>query len=682
MRRALPRFLRHGDGALPPRRQSAPPAPRELTVESRKFKVWGDFVAQTERRAGLARRDGRRRGRPGWLRPGRGSHRERDPMRGEEWMQRLRGERRSRGADLPLRNGSLALVLCLLIGLLAVGMLADVAAADNGGAAASASETVSGPNFLKFILALLPLLVVLAGIVFLQQSGATMAIVGWIVSVILAVAYFKTDLMVALGGSWYGFVKSFGISIAVVFTMFMIFLMKEVGALTIISGAVKRTVVGKEVQALNIGIGFGSFLTSLGIVTPAMFPPLLMAMGFGPAAAVAISVLGYNATCSFALLSIPITLPAEIFGLDLLAFTFKVCIFLPLVSVGLAFGILWLVGGRESMKRGAVPAIVAGFSIAAFALLFAVINYAAGQEIIPVRIIGILAGLLSMGVLISWQRIFQGRQIAGELAQVKRENPVDAPALWRALSPWIILTALAAVVSFPKINAWLSGIPGGFEIFHVFDRPVDLNILGQIYTWILIAVLLSTIFLRPTAQQWRTAIDVWRKRFLSPFLAYAVYFSIAYVMAWSAMETITGASGTTLMRTAFFEGWNMNIVVGASLATFFGGAYSYVSPTLGLFGAVVGGSETGSNVLFMKIQQQASNQLGLSEKQFMTIYGAHAATGGVASAITPAKITNAVATIGEGKKLEARIMRKHMAIAVLLTVVIGIMTGIFVSMAF
>lgn len=581
------------------------------------------------------------------------------------------------------RGGRIAgLGLCLLIGALAAGLLADVAAADNGDPAAAATA-LAGPNLLKFVLALLPLLVVLAGILLLQQSGATMAIIGWIVSVILAVVYFKTSLMVALGGSWYGFVKSFGISIAVVFTMFMIFLMKEVGALGIISGAVKRTVVGKEVQALNIGIGFGSFLTSLGIVTPAMFPPLLIAMGFGPAAAVAISVLGYNATCSFALLAIPITLPAEIFNLDILAFTFKVCIFLPVVSVGLAFGILWLVGGRQSMKRGAVPAIISGFSVAAFALLFAVINYTSGREIIPVRIIGILAGLLSMVVLIGWQRIFQGRRIADELEQIKRENPINAGALWRALSPWIILTVLAAVVSFPDINRWLSGIPGSFEVFHVFDRPIDLNILGQIYTWILVAILLSTIFLKPTHEQWHTAVTVWRKRFLSPFLAYAVYFSIAYVMAWSAMETIGGTgSGAALARTAFFDGWNMNIVVGASLAAFFGGAYSYVSPTLGLFGAVVGGSETGSNVLFMKIQQQASLEVGLSDKQFMTVYGAHAATGGVASAITPAKITNAVATIGEGKKLEAAIMRKHMAIAILLTVVIGIMTGIFVSLAF
>jgi lactate permease len=152
-------------------------------------------------------------------------------------------------------------------------------------------------------------------------------------------------------------------------------------------------------------------------------------------------------------------------------------------------------------------------------------------------------------------------------------------------------------------------------------------------------------------------------------------------MAWSAMQVVLGQAGSALVPGAFFQGWNMNIVVGATLAALFGGAYGFVSPVLGLFGAVVGGSETGSNVLFMKIQQKACADVGFSDKQFMTVYGAHAAAGGVASAITPAKITNAVATIGEGKRLEAQIMRRHMAIALLMTVGVGILTGIFVALA-
>ena len=169
-----------------------------------------------------------------------------------------------------------------------------------------------------WLLAILPMIVVLIGILYFKQSGARMAVVGWLVTLALACTVFKTDLIVAGGATIYGLLKSFGITIAVVATMLMIFLMKEIGALDTISEAIKRVAATPEQQAIFIGIGFGSFVTSLGVVTPSLFPPLLVAMGFSPFAAVSISVLGYNATTSFALLAIPLTLPADIFGHDLL----------------------------------------------------------------------------------------------------------------------------------------------------------------------------------------------------------------------------------------------------------------------------------------------------------------------------------------------------------------------------
>ena len=127
----------------------------------------------------------------------------------------------------------------------------------------------------------------------------------------------------------------------------------------------------------------------------------------------------------------------------------------------------------------------------------------------------------------------------------------------------------------------------------------------------------------------------------------------------------------------------MDIVVGATLAGVFGMGFVFIAASLGLFGAVVGGSETASNVMFMKIQHRAGMDIGLTQSQFMTMYGSHAAGGGIASAITPAKINNAVSTIeGAGAAMESKVMRKHMVIAITLVIVTGIMTGIFVGLAF
>jgi lactate permease len=547
------------------------------------------------------------------------------------------------------------------------------------------------PNIGYFFLALLPLIVVLIGIAVFKQSGTTMAFVGLLVCIIIAVAAFKTPIDTTLKASAYGFIKSFGVSVAVIATMFMVFLMGEMGLLKVISAAVKKLIVGKENMALFMGIGFGSFLTCLGVVTPALFPPVLVAMGFTPAAAVAIAVLGYNATTSFALLSIPITLPAEAGHLDPILFAYKISLFLPVVSIGIAVTILWMVGGKKSILKGLPAAVVCSLALAFSCLGFSYLDLTAGSQVIPLSLIGVLAGLISMGVLVIYQKIVPPKPDKDEektdkdkAAKDKGTEKDKAPKepvytkqqILRAFSPWIILTILATIISIPAITTVLKKLPGSAEIIKIWDnKPIDLDIFSQIYFWIFIAILISIIVLRPTKEQLTKTSKTWLKRMWSPFLAYSIYFCISYVMAFSAMETV----GVNLSPTGDFAQYNMNNILGATLAAAFGIGYIFVAPTLGLFGAVVGGSETGSNVMFLGIQQKASVNIGLKFDQFMTIYGAHAAAGGIASAITPAKINNATATIGETSKLESEIMRKHMAIAIILTIVVSIMTALFVS---
>lgn len=527
----------------------------------------------------------------------------------------------------------------------------------------------------KFPLAFYPLIVILVGVAFLRQSGLTMAFVGLVLTIILAILQFSTSLEVALGASAYGFVKSFGISVSVAMTMLMIFLMRETGALSTVSKVIKQQVIGNEIQALYVGIGFGSFLTSLGVVTPALFPPFLIAMGFPPTAAIAIAVLGYDPTTSFSLLSIPITLPASqamgIIGspINALEFAFKIALFLPIISTGFAFAILWIVGGRKSMRRGAIPALICGSALALACLGAVSLDYFTGVEYIPLRIVGVIAGATAMISLYVYQKV--------RVHTVKVERSADypkRPQVFRALSPWIILVVLAVIVSVPQIDIWLRNILGSWEQLNVFaNQTVDFDFLSQIYTWILIAIFLSFFTLKPTRKQAKTAIRTWLKRFLGPFLAYSLYFSIAYVMAFSAREIVNGNLTSPTAQ-------NMNIILGSTLAAVFGAGYVFVAAGLGLFGAIVGGSETSSNVLFMKIQRTAADDVGLSSSGFMTVYGSHAVAGGVASAVTPAKINNACVTIDESKGTESVIMRKHLVVAILLTIATGIITGILVSL--
>jgi lactate permease len=518
---------------------------------------------------------------------------------------------------------------------------------------------------LKFVLAILALIVVFVGIVEFRQSGATMAIVGLAVALIIAVAYFDTDPMVAVGAAVYGIFKSFGITISVLATMLMIFLMREVGALEKISAAIKATATTKEQQALFLGVGFGSFATSLGVVTPSLFPPLLIAMGFSPFAAIAISVLGYNATTSYALLSVPISLPADIFKLNPFVFAYKVNIFLPIVAVLVSIAMLWIVGGRSSVKKGLISAIITGLSIGFSCLLFGLVH-------VPIMLIGVLAGLVSMVVLYLLRSLTTGQE--------KPSEKLDRARTIGALSPWLILIVLALAVSIPQVTDWLRGLDG--PAFWIFDKPMDFDAFAQVYTWIFLATFFSLPILKPTGQQLKNAVVLWLRRIWQPFIAYALFFGVAYVMAWSAMDISNGK----IVPTSAFEALNMNNVVGLTLAAVFGSLFVFVAPWLGLFGAVVGGSEASSNVMFFPIQHKVAEGIGLTSagensSAFMTIYGSHANGGGIASAITPSKINNAAATIGADAKLESEIMRSHVPIVLVITFIVGLVTGLFVMMA-
>ncbi len=496
---------------------------------------------------------------------------------------------------------------------------------------------MSAQTVLKFIIALLPLFIIIVGILAFNQRGDRMAVVGWLLCVIIAVGIFKTDLNAALAASLIGFLKAFGISIAVVFTMLMIFIMKEKGCLGIISEFIKKLTTTIEGQALFIGVGFGTFLTSLGIVTPALFPPLLVAMGFNPFSAVAIAVLGYNATTSFALLALPITLPAEIGGFDAADFAFKITLYLPVVSVGISLAILWMVGGVKSMKKGMIPAIISGLAIAFSAIFF---TY---TEIVPLRIVGVASGLVTMAALLLYQKVVSPNK-KSDANHTRTRNQIALKPLLIAFSPWIILTILACIISIESVGERLSEIGGEAEIIEIYGEKVDLNIFNQIYTWIFVSILIALPLLKPTKTQLNSALKLWVRRVWPPFIAYSVYFMIAFVMAKSAFEIQDGA----FVQIGDFNDFNMNVIVGTSLASLFGAGYIFVAGSVGMMGAFAGGSAASSNVMFYGIQQNACKDAGVSGLtnevnqqgflkldgdggDFMTVYGAHAVACGAAS---------------------------------------------------
>jgi hypothetical protein len=71
----------------------------------------------------------------------------------------------------------------------------------------------------QFLLAILPIIVIFAGLVFFRQSGTLMGVVGLALTIAIAVVFFQTSPEIALYASASGVLASFGISLMVFFTI-------------------------------------------------------------------------------------------------------------------------------------------------------------------------------------------------------------------------------------------------------------------------------------------------------------------------------------------------------------------------------------------------------------------------------------------------------------------------------
>ncbi len=519
-------------------------------------------------------------------------------------------------------------------------------------------------EIVSFLLAILPILVIFFGLVFLRKSGTLMGLIGWALTVIIAVLFFNTSPEVALHASFNGLLASFGISLMVLVTILQVTMMDISGAITSISEYIKAMAAERYEQIMILNVGLGSFLVSIGATPVTMLPPIMIALGFSPLVAVALPCLGYDPLTSFSLLAVPITLPAAVFGLDVSQLGSSIALFLPVTSTLFALGMLWLADGFDGVRKGLVPALIAGLSLGLSCIFFV--------HILPpsaIGLVGVFSGLVTIAVLMG-HRLLQGKTLLAPKGHSERNSHLLP--VWKAVFPWTLLVVLIIIISIPAVQAGLYNLLGDIQKIPVIaNKYVDLHLLNQAYFWVLVSTCISAPLLIRTRADAKKTVGVWIKRAWSPTLAAMVFFAIAYVMDWSGQSVINGV----LTLPPEMSQYNMNVVIGLTLATLFGVFFPLISPMLGLFGSFVSGSETSSNVMFYGILQKSTDVLNLD---FMQVYAAHAVAGGIASAIAPAKIMNAAAVIDK-LGIEGEVIRKAAPVAIFLTLVTGVMLVLFLA---
>ncbi len=484
------------------------------------------------------------------------------------------------------------------------------------------------------LITLSPLLLVLILLIFCKISADIAGFWGLIVTVALAVFYFDTSFSIIPSVLLAGSLGSLPVGLVIAASILQVTIMAESGALGRIIALIKTlTPHHQAVQVLLINVGIGILLTGLGAASVAIFPPLLMGLGYSISASILLPAIGYVALCMYALLGIPAVIMAHFAGASLHDAGLVLASFMPTISVAVAFACLHIVGGFSLMFRGFWPALITGLSSGFIAIGLAKIGL--------VTVTAIFAGLAIVLALLLYVKVTGGVIQDRSLLTEKDLATEQKFSLVRAASPWLVLLVFSLLMNTPALpffnlifNEWsmpLEIIPG---------NPEKLRLLWQAYTWVLISTFVCLPFLKIPRGQTFTIVSKGVQRAWRPLLATMVYFCIAYVMNHS------GKNADWVLN----ESKNMILILAHSGAGLFASFYPAATPFLGLLAGFIGGSASSSVAMFTKLHLAAGASLGVST---LTLATANGIGGGLASAISPSKLFGAAASIDKPEALSS-----------------------------
>jgi lactate permease len=512
--------------------------------------------------------------------------------------------------------------------------------------------------------AALPIVVLLGSLAWLRLRAPWAALAGLVASILVATAVIGMPVRMALAGAALGAAYGFlPIGWIVLNVVFLYQIVERRGLLDALRRGVAGVTDDRRLQLLLVAFSFGAFMEgAAGFGTPvAVTGGILIALGFKPLQASALSLIANTAPVAFGALGTPIIALQGVTGLDLHALSSQVGHQLPVFSVIVPFWLMWAYAGWRGMLEVWPAALVAGVSFAVPQFLVATLH---GPWLVD-----IVAAGSSMICLIGFLRIWSpaparagaGRDDSVRPPEIISEARTAVPA--RAWLPWIVLTVLVFAWGTPQVKAALNGLSAPripvAGLHNLVERapPVvaaltpepavfTLNWLSATGTAILLTALITAALLgygiRELARTWVSAF----RRARASLLTISLMLALGYVTRYSGEDAILGLA---FARTGFL--------------------YPFFGTMLGWLGVALTGSDTSSNVLFGSLQTITARQLGLDP----VLMAAANSSGGVMGKMIDAQSIVVAGTVTNSDGQEGTILRYVFFHSVALASLVGIL---------
>jgi lactate permease len=518
---------------------------------------------------------------------------------------------------------------------------------------------VGGSLILSFLVAALPIVVVLVSLGVLRRPAWQSSLAGLLVGLVIAITAWKMPVGLAFDSVAAGMVFALWPVMWIVFSALLLY------NVAVISGrfdAFREWLLAnlpndRRVVLVVIGFCFGCLLEGVsGFGTPvAITSALLIMIGMPALEALTFTLIFNTAPVAFGALGTPITVLGQVTDLPAVKLGAMVGRQLPFIALILPFYVMGIYGGAKSIRALWPMLLVAGGSFAA--AQFVSSNY------LDYSLTDVLAALTSLIVTLAFLKVWS--PTADPAYAVDRSIPLPPPApgaatasprgavpAWQGWLPWVIVSVVVIAWTHLKIAII------GQQTFHWpgLHNQVFITLYKKAYaanwafqplgtgTAIFVAAIITAACVGVGPARFMGAVaSTWRQSRLA-ILTVALIVGLAYLMNYSGM--------------------NYTLGLGVASAGLF---FPMVSAFLGWIAVFLSGSDTSGNALFGNLQVVAAKQLGLNP---VLIAATNSSGGVMGKMISPQNIaTGASVTHLQGQ--EGRVLARTFIHSIILTVLLS-----------
>ncbi|MCK5721599.1 MAG: L-lactate permease, partial [Gammaproteobacteria bacterium] len=240
-------------------------------------------------------------------------------------------------------------------------------------------------NITNWLLAFLPLFLLLVTMVGLKWSAPKAGILAWVVAGFCGWLFFGADgflLAVACGK---GLSLSLFVLLVIWSAVFLYNLIEQLGAIGVIGNSIARLAGSRLGQALLLGWAFSGFMQGIaGFGVPvAVIAPLMLMLGFSPVIAAVSVLVGHSWAVTFGsmgssyyTIQLVTGIPGPTIG-PVMAILFA----LPIIATG--FCVAHIEGGWQSVRKGAAAVLIVGLVMSFFVWLMTFLGAAQIASVVP-----------------------------------------------------------------------------------------------------------------------------------------------------------------------------------------------------------------------------------------------------------------------------------------------------------